>query len=995
MNKYHKQCICMILTAALLAAGSHITWSGKTVVAHAEEYKNTEKEDAIENIVETVAGVKKLDHDAFDKEETVYVISDSSGNPTEVIASEWLKNLKGSAEIEDKSGLKDIKNVKGYEAFRKGKDGTLTWEADGNDIYYQGTPENELPLAVHVTYKLNGKELSPEEIKGKSGRVEIRFDYENNTEEKINVDGKNEDVSVPFTMLTGVILPNETFSNVEVENARLISEGNNAIVIGYAFPGLYSSLKYDEFKNNLDEDQREKAEELDIPDHVTITAYAENFELNSTLTVALPDVLQDVSFTDNIDTDKVKDDMDDLADASQELMDGTSDLLDGVYDLKDGTSELKDGTSEIKDGTQDIKDGTADILDGSADLMDGAEDMREGACEAYSGTKKLYKGAKKLKTGAGDAYDGSKQLNSGVKQVADLLGSNAGSLQQLQQIAAILAASMNTGTSSGFGSSGMSSNPQSASLLQTRLIQMETANERAAASVSMLSLSRSFDTVSEDETADEDGDEEETTWETIKLLRKTASANNAMYGSIVSLNEFIISKIEELKAEKEDLSGRLEEMEENGEPEPDMEPEEPEENTLSADAVKDYYADYYVSAFQEYSETLKDYYDEYYKFENRIDAIDELLEILGNLQESLGTISVSADDAAKLLSDSAERMTEQMAETDDGNHESDEEDGEGGDTGEEESDVETAVINNMINANITNIEAADAVWSVVDELQNMDLISSSMIRNGRLGEPQALPDFSKMTQEEIADYILHNPDEAPAAVGQALQTADNATRVKVSAVVLDLANKGAIDPASAAWKNIVHAAGQISSAAVSQGITTLTNTLTSPSAKQSLGKLTAGAGSLMDGLGTLYNGTKELKDGVYDLRDGMSELSNGGVKLYNGTVDLHDGAKDLDDGAGDLDEGAKDLDDGAQELDDGVGELVDGVQELHDGVIEFNDEGIQKLIDLFGDNVTDMLDRLDAIKKTGAGYQSFSGKRDDMEGSVKFILKTDEIKDDD
>ncbi len=71
------------------------------------------------------------------------------------------------------------------------------------------------------------------------------------------------------------------------------------------------------------------------------------------------------------------------------------------------------------------------------------------------------------------------------------------------------------------------------------------------------------------------------------------------------------------------------------------------------------------------------------------------------------------------------------------------------------------------------------------------------------------------------------------------------------------------------------------------------------------------------------------------------------------------------------------------------------MQELHDGVIEFNDEGIQKLIDLFGDNVTDMLDRLDAIKKTGAGYQSFSGKRDDMEGSVKFILKTDEIKDDD
>ena len=119
-------------------------------------------------------------------------------------------------------------------------------------------------------------------------------------------------------------------------------------------------------------------------------------------------------------------------------------------------------------------------------------------------------------------------------------------------------------------------------------------------------------------------------------------------------------------------------------------------------------------------------------------------------------------------------------------------------------------------------------------------------------------------------------------------------------------------------------------------------------------------------------------------------------------MDLNDGAKDLDEGAGDLNDGVEDLldgvddlADGAEELDDGADDLLDGVEELHDGVIEFNDEGIQKLIDLFGDSVADMLDRLDAIQKTGADYQTFSGKRDDMEGSVKFILKTGEIKTDD
>ena len=127
----------------------------------------------------------------------------------------------------------------------------------------------------------------------------------------------------------------------------------------------------------------------------------------------------------------------------------------------------------------------------------------------------------------------------------------------------------------------------------------------------------------------------------------------------------------------------------------------------------------------------------------------------------------------------------------------------------------------------------------------------------------------------------------------------------------------------------------------------------------------------------------------------MRELDNGGVKLYDGALDLKDGAKDLDDGAGDLKDGIVELDDGAAELDDGVEELVDGVTELHDGVIEFNDEGIQKLIDLFGDNVTDMLDRIDEIQQVGAGYQSFSGKNSDAGGSVKFILKTEEIREED
>ena len=96
-----------------------------------------------------------------------------------MIVSEWLKNKDGAATVEDVSDLKDIENVKGEETFEKNGD-KITWQADGKDIYYQGTTEKALPVTEKVTYFMDGKEMSPEDMAGKSGKATIRFDYTNN-----------------------------------------------------------------------------------------------------------------------------------------------------------------------------------------------------------------------------------------------------------------------------------------------------------------------------------------------------------------------------------------------------------------------------------------------------------------------------------------------------------------------------------------------------------------------------------------------------------------------------------------------------------------------------------------------------------------------------------------------------------------------------------------------------------------------------------------------
>ncbi len=55
----------------------------------------------------------------------------------------------------------------------------MTWNTDGEDIYYQGTTDQDLPVSVKLTYYLDGKEIKPADLKGKSGHLKIQVDYTN------------------------------------------------------------------------------------------------------------------------------------------------------------------------------------------------------------------------------------------------------------------------------------------------------------------------------------------------------------------------------------------------------------------------------------------------------------------------------------------------------------------------------------------------------------------------------------------------------------------------------------------------------------------------------------------------------------------------------------------------------------------------------------------------------------------------------------------------
>ena len=266
--------------------------------------------------------------------------------------SNWLKNPDGSQTLTDTSDLSDITNVEGDETYTQSGN-KLTWQADGDDIYYQGTTSKQAPVSVKLSYQLDGKDISADDLAGKSGHVTIRFDYENNATKNVTINGKNEEIKVPFAMVSGVVLPVDNFKNITVTNGRVLSEGKSNIVVGMAFPGLKESLNMDSasFKDNVGD--------YNIPEYVEIEADATDFSLGMTLTVASTDVISQLKDAKDgkIDTSSITDSINELTDASQQLVDGAQQLKDGTAKLRTGTNDLASGGGKLKDGAGELAGG--------------------------------------------------------------------------------------------------------------------------------------------------------------------------------------------------------------------------------------------------------------------------------------------------------------------------------------------------------------------------------------------------------------------------------------------------------------------------------------------------------------------------------------------------------------------------------------------------------------------------------------------------------------
>lgn len=390
-----------VLTAASVG-GVYVgnTYFQPQSVAQAKDKKKDI--DFLKKLTEKKDKTSKEETDGIFKDESVYVLANADGSQKKITVTDWLKNAGDEKELKDYSELEDIENVKGDEQFAQ-NGGELTWSTKDADIYYQGTTDKKLPITEKITYKLDGSEISPKELKGKSGRLEMVISFENNSKKTVKLDGKEEELYTPFTVVTGVILPEENFSHVSAENGKIFSDATRKVVAGMAFPGLKESLGL-------------AGEDVDIPESITIKADVENFQIGPTLTVATADVMSEFGLSDIDSFDDLEDSLEKMSDASGQLVNGSKELSDGLDTLQSGTGELKSGVNALTAGMGDLKSGAKKLAAGVSQYTAGADKLAGGAKQYVDGTVKYTNGVNQYVAATGQLAGGVKDISAGVNK---------------------------------------------------------------------------------------------------------------------------------------------------------------------------------------------------------------------------------------------------------------------------------------------------------------------------------------------------------------------------------------------------------------------------------------------------------------------------------------------------------------------------------------------------------------------------------------------------
>lgn len=352
MRKMKK--ILLVLTAAILILPSFLT------TVNADNDGESDEKKVQEN------------GEYSSKDEVVYASLDPTGKRNEIYVVNTLDIVKAGT-IMDYGSYTSLKNLTDLAKIENQQD-EVSFSASEGKFYYQGNINDaNLPWDISVTYFLDGNDISPEELAGKDGHVEIYINTAAN-------DSVNPVFKENYLLQISLALNTEVFTNIRAEDGMIANAGKDKQVTFTVMPEKDAELKL----------------EADVL----------GFELEGINFTGVPSSMS----VDEINIDGMTGDIKSLSDAIAEINNGVGELNDGVSELNDGVAELTDGSVQYKDGVHELADSSIDLVNGSKEIEEALDTLNNSINSSeemdMSGLSELVDGLRKLSSGLRETANG-------------------------------------------------------------------------------------------------------------------------------------------------------------------------------------------------------------------------------------------------------------------------------------------------------------------------------------------------------------------------------------------------------------------------------------------------------------------------------------------------------------------------------------------------------------------------------------------------------------
>ena len=319
------------------------------------------------------------------KEEVIYANLDASGTVTGVYAVNSFAVQAGDT-VTDHGSYTAVRNMTTTDPLKHSGDTVTAAVAEDGKLYYEGTMDTAtaLPWLVKLTYTLDGAEIAPEELGGKSGALAIRLQVSRNPD-------CTGDFFDQYALQVTMTLDTDRAQNIVADGATMANVGSNKQLSYILLPGSDSD--------------------------VTVTADVTDFAMNA---ISLNGVKLRLNL--GLDGADLTGMLDRLQSGSVQLDDGANALADGIAQVQEGLDTLN-GVSASTDQLTTLLDASTQIQNGIAQLDAGAAQLDEQV--SYDAYKAILKenglDLDQLKDGNAKAMEQLEQLARVMPQLKDVI----------------------------------------------------------------------------------------------------------------------------------------------------------------------------------------------------------------------------------------------------------------------------------------------------------------------------------------------------------------------------------------------------------------------------------------------------------------------------------------------------------------------------------------------------------------------------------------------